>query len=552
MFYRPGEDATIKELEERTRLNIILYTSVVWVVFVSLFLGVRLYFLQSFDYKQSILVTFVAGFFCLGAYVLKTRNLKKATWVLNALLFIIIPLRACQTGGIYSPGIALYGAHCILAMALLGKQWASWLGAYSVISIFGIAFTGQVIDLPEPSFYVSPINSAFATLFLVALSFMPTFFIFREKDFVLAKLKQTENKKSSSKLIDRLAQRSEESVPRALRLLEKVKDNRSGSEIHQVENQIKNLSVRLKSLSESVEEASGANDREASLLSEGKGLLGFIFAGDQNAVNSSETLSKETRLRVALFCLFVVANVVMFRAVLKSYLFPGSLYNLLSMLVLSAGAWALLAYLWKAKNKTIGFFLFHILFGCITPIRIYLTGGVSSPNVFSLFSYAVVVAAISGGRAAMYAVGYGVFSVILLTFIETFFGVPEMAPESPFFTAFRWCIILIYMTSPVAFLLQLKSRARREISRLEKVESAIVIMRRLNHEIGNKLNIALGFLEIYRDEGEEAHLALVKQKLSEVDSLLKKMQEIAASGKLVELLKENEQEIDIIQKLNLA
>ena len=100
---------------------------------------------------------------------------------------------------------------------------------------------------------------------------------------------------------------------------------------------------------------------------------------------------------------------------------------------------------------------------------------------------------------------------------------------------------------PIIFILVEKDLLTSKLVEYEKKETSYLIMRRLTHEYGNYLNIALGYVDLIKVEPNGELIERIQTSLKEMDKILKELVKISDEGDLAAFLKKAESEVKILK-----
>ena len=207
-------------------------------------------------------------------------------------------------------------------------------------------------------------------------------------------------------------------------------------------------------------------------------------------------------------------------------------------------------YVWRSKNLKLGSLLFHGLLIVLIPTRVLLSGGVASPVVSAYFAHCVLAFVLNGKKGGVVILGWSIFCVIVMSIYETRHGAPNtLLSTDPFYYAFVFTLMFILVTVPILFLLRDKNILLERVQELEEKESLYIVMRRINHEYGNSLNVLFGYLTLLKEDKAFELIPFMEARLEEIQGLVKLLSKTAQEGTLVDILEKHEAEINIADKL---
>lgn len=207
------------------------------------------------------------------------------------------------------------------------------------------------------------------------------------------------------------------------------------------------------------------------------------------------------------------------------------------------------AYLFTSSTYKIGpgLVLTNVVGSIAIPIRIFQTGGLGAPATYSLIAYIVFAFATGGKRWGVAISVYGIAVIFGFAMFQDHLPPPEVLSLGKTFALTLTNLSYILVAS--VFLIRQKEIMGQELRDFERENSAFLVLRRLDHEIGNSLNICLGYLEIYKLRSEPKSLKKISAALENIQKVAGELAIIARRGDLVQFLKDNEKEIRILDAL---
>ncbi|MBC77677.1 MAG: hypothetical protein CME64_16850 [Halobacteriovoraceae bacterium] len=205
-------------------------------------------------------------------------------------------------------------------------------------------------------------------------------------------------------------------------------------------------------------------------------------------------------------------------------------------------------YLIKTKNLRYGAIGLHILMFILMPIRVFQTGGPASPIILGYLLHCVIAFSVNGRKFGAWVLAWSVFNIIAMTVLSYNFQM-ESSPflESPLGAGVADLLMLFLILLPIIFILGEKDLLAERTVYYEKRETSYLIMRRLTHEYGNYLNIALGYVELIKMDPSRELIDRIQSSLKEMDKILKELVKISDEGDLAAFLKKAESEVKILK-----
>lgn len=204
-------------------------------------------------------------------------------------------------------------------------------------------------------------------------------------------------------------------------------------------------------------------------------------------------------------------------------------------------------YVHKTRNVRIGSILLHLFLLVLIPLRTYQNGGIYSVVLFFYMGQSIYAYVLNGRKAGHLMLAWSFISILFFAL----FGPTEPPAAIPlFYTALFKVFTLLIITVPIIFFIGEREKLAEILREYEKKQASYVIMRRLGHEIGNSLNIALGYLQISREENTSEALELVDASLEKVDEIVNVLREASNEIDLVDFLQTHEKVIHIMEKFS--
>ena len=179
-------------------------------------LGAIIWSYKGFPFNNGEFVILLGATFWtpIFIYLLKTKKIDVAYHLFNASLFVFIPLRVFQTGGVFSTSIFAYMAQSIFVFAMSGRKKGLMVFAWNILSI--ISFSA--VNAQSPPSY-SP-GVTIVSVFLVLLTtVVPIILVLDEKEAFVQRIRAKEKKDSSEKILKSFSQEVKGPLGEARRVL---------------------------------------------------------------------------------------------------------------------------------------------------------------------------------------------------------------------------------------------------------------------------------------------------------------------------------------------
>lgn len=547
-------------LLKTTKLKVILYSLLVWCFDILVFMWARYLNLEYFGFKFYTLLVFFCLFCGLILLLYKTKNIKLASYGFNFLMFFFIPIRVYQTGGVYSPAIALYTGHCIIVMTLFGRKKGFLIFLYSLFSIFLFSLWGETHSLPATPFYTNPINWGVSVLLISMMIMLPTLFIIKEKDRLEEELRKSEKNMVSQEIMKDLVRQTKVSLSKAK---EKLSEALKKSE-ERIDEDLMEVEMNLRKIDFAVKDFSKQRDKKRTILPEFdrtkfgpqmriKELFEFLFSFKNTNRGNIDTIHAYTKFRMLGVSAFLVGTISF-----CIFLFRGAFYGDLnfdtySVLFISLSMVGFIVFLWKSGDLITSTWIMIAMVALAVPFRMYMDGGVEAPITFALFSLVIFTTALAGWEYGQVAILYGCLCLLGFSLSETFLvRLPDAFNPSAAYWGGIVCLNICFFTLPLLYILEEKEAIAKVLSVSERERTAFLVLRRLNHEIGNSLNVALGNIEFAREDADKSVLKKVGKEIDEIVSVVEKMSEASEKGRLIGFLESHQGDVKILSQMNEA
>lgn len=190
-----------------------------------------------------------------------------------------------------------------------------------------------------------------------------------------------------------------------------------------------------------------------------------------------------------------------------------------------------------------------VSFFLLATVRVFQGGGVYAPTIYIYIFFCLCAFALYGnfwGKIAITSC-----AIIVIGVYVSQIHTPTILPTPDTAVIPQGALVLMayfYNTLPLIYIFNEKNMLAKSLREFEKVQSSNVIMRRISHEIGNALNIVLGQIELAEDNRDEFDIKMTKQKVLEINMLVRVLVNKADKGNLVQFLEEYEKEIKILDQ----
>ncbi len=249
--------------------------------------------------------------------------------------------------------------------------------------------------------------------------------------------------------------------------------------------------------------------------------------------SDSLIISNVFKIKVLSFASIVIAGAsLIFLAARTAYLKTFS-FNEAHLAIIAISFLGLFLYLKKSLNVSIGSYLFNAFWLVNLPLRIFMTGGLLSPLISGYLAHSVYVYCLNGQKWGRLSLFWSVVSIGFFTFIDPFYtykGV--LLTDVPEVQTLLDIITLVFVSLPIVFMFDQKSFMEAAIREMEKKSDSFAVMRRLNHEIGNSLYKALGYLQILRSKKDLSMVQYVRDPLEEIKEVGETLSRLASDGDL--------------------
>lgn len=232
----------VDNVTENSKLLILVNISLLFLVVSGTTLVQRFFFNDTFESLvglTSLLITFIFLF----VYIKKTKNIRIASHILNVVLYIFIPIRVYQTGGIYAPVVNTYIFHVFLVTALQGRLNGAITFCWSIVSIITFSLTEVPSEL-----LMEPVGHGFIVLFVLVAVYIPMHLILNEKDELLKKIADYEKSESAKIMMHRLTHEIGNSLSIAMGFLQFVKSKDDVVHCDKAQERLKDIDNLLKGM----------------------------------------------------------------------------------------------------------------------------------------------------------------------------------------------------------------------------------------------------------------------------------------------------------------
>lgn len=273
-----------------------------------------------------------------------------------------------------------------------------------------------------------------------------------------------------------------------------------------------------------------------------------ILADQEEFLDGCKRIAKVAKFRILSFASVILSlsSTVFFVVNLKMGHGQGA--DQASLALIAGSFLALVIYLnesYDVEKAAVAFVSLALIF---IPIRMYFTGGISSPGGLAYVGLAVSCFGLFGRLWGSLALGIGICFFLGFASVEPRYHlIRDTLAAPPLLYGWVAAMMLGLVCAPILFLIQQKDELTRDIRRWEKQRAGAVIMRRVNHEIGNSLAVAQGLLEVYKLEKDRKLLKKIKRALREIEQVADLIESGAKAGELVAFLDQHKETVKILQ-----
>lgn len=216
----------------------------------------------------------------------------------------------------------------------------------------------------------------------------------------------------------------------------------------------------------------------------------------------------------------------------------------LSFIILFASFCFIIVYLCSSEDEAGAGLALNLLFFTIIPIRCYFGLGVNSGDLLYYLGHTTLAFALTGKRFGLFVLLWSMASIILLQISVK----PPLGEQVLVSYGFLRLLILLSTGIPILFIIDEKTRMTELYQLWVKRRAGFVIMRRLGHEVGNALNIGMGYIELAKQENDLSLLEPVDEALNRVEDVLSELKSAESKVNLLEFLDKHKDAIRIDQK----
>lgn len=490
--------------------------------------------------------------FFISFLLVKTKsNLRLSYSLINLLLCVFLPLTVFQTGGVNSPMIFLYLGHCVFALATGNKKGAALVIGWSCLNIVGFGALNHFIPSNVHQFFYKPGNLMLVWLIQGTVVFLPALTVFKIRRLLFFNIREKESQSLSSSFFREIEKETMSKVKTAEKYIENYKQDNElkFDDIDIIEQSLRGVDKVIKTLSKDTEHV--PKQEKGDSFSNCKKIARKVLKNNWKAIfhrDASDTTNVDFIRFWSCLRIYSVAVGVM--------IFGGGTVALFSLLTKQVNIGAYVAFvggffLWGLARRTMNiklcvYILFVLNFLNIV-FRIHESGGIFSPAIIFLFTSSIVIASLGGLRLGIIFAALSYLATIGFGFVDI--PIPPPVQVSGILKGVMFSITMIFLTYPLWFLIQERIAMEKSILELERKQNISILVRRVNHEVGNSLNIALGYLELSKEDRREDFLEKALASIKEIEKVLKEMKKRATLGGLMNILREFEEEVKILKRI---
>lgn len=256
------------------------------------------------------------------------------------------------------------------------------------------------------------------------------------------------------------------------------------------------------------------------------------------------------KFKVISFGLIVIALASFLFLISRAIYLKGVSWPEVHLSLIIFASCGLLVYLHKTLNVVRANLIFNALWLVNLPIRVAMTGGLMSPLLAGYLGHSIYVYCLCGPKWGNLSIFWSAVSIGFFTFIDPFYSFEgALLTDHPEFQTLLGIITIFFIGLPIVFMFDEKRELESSLRRMQKQSDSFIVMLRLNHEIGNSLHKALGFLQIIKAKKELMMLENVREPLEEIREVGEALSKLAVEGDLAKYLKEHKDDIKILEKL---
>ena len=245
--------------------------------------------------------------------------------------------------------------------------------------------------------------------------------------------------------------------------------------------------------------------------------------GSQRAYRAGGVLF-ENNLEMVLVLNWFYASVAATFMVLRLVLFKSFSINVFNLFALATYFGASALYVKKSRNLKLGGILLSSIFFVGIPLRIVLTGGLTSPIIILYLSHCAIVLNLYGNKAGIAVFTWSILSIFMIAWLQKFIGLSGGAfYESPINFAITHVIFLAALALAALYLVRGKDAILGRLRKLERARISYLFMKELSDETGDTVEKALSGLRTLKADRNLADIDKIEAPLNELASALKRI-----------------------------
>jgi hypothetical protein len=259
-------------------------------------------------------------------------------------------------------------------------------------------------------------------------------------------------------------------------------------------------------------------------------------------VNAIEERTKRKRF---LYYTTVLSVMCLVALLVRLFFFEEVLLELSPLIIFYTMTLTILFSLKKYERYLLSSYILNFFAYVIIPIRVYQTGGIHSPAIFLFLTHITYNFLLFDKKHGYVNTAYGLINLGVFGFyIDA--SIPHYGNT---YYMIMISIVSIVLIIPIILIFKEKDKVTEQLRRYEKYYSSLTIMQRLSHEINNPLCIALLNTDKVRRDHDIPALKVSLEALERINEIVKNMSSHENLPSLVDRLKQNPSETQIMRKL---
>ncbi len=209
---------------------------------------VRLFYFKEVNLNLSTILVSAVFLMGLGAWASSTQKTYFVASAVNIFLFLFVPLRVYQTGGIYSPVLYLYIFHCAFLVSLYGRRAGIKMLYWAASSILAFGVGGAYDLIPETPFYENAILNGIGHIMVLLLTAAFIIQLGKENSKVHTYLKEMEKKHNIYAMMRAYTIETTAPISHALETLKREERGHDREAIFEIEASLREIDKAVKRL----------------------------------------------------------------------------------------------------------------------------------------------------------------------------------------------------------------------------------------------------------------------------------------------------------------